>query len=158
MVYYLPLEKNLIDTFDFVEDINDFGELSNKVMIFNKYFIIVPDGQIPKLKKEVLQLTSTERSKYETNSLNLLHILDHIEKDSNNSTSFFIHLLKLSKAAKSLPTSSSDVEQVFSDIKLIKTLLRNKLSAEKVEAILLLIQSYGNQRQIIIKKKIIQLI
>ena len=84
-----------------------------------------------------------------------MHIWDRIENDHSNSLNLTL-LPKLANAAQSLPTSSADVEQTFSGVKLIKTLLRNKLSAENIEAILLIIQSYGKQRKIIIEKKLVQ--
>ena len=61
-------------------------------------------------------------------------------------------------AAQTLPTSSSGVEQTFSGVKLIKTLLRNRLSADKVEAILLILQSYGGKKKIEISDKLVSLL
>ena len=86
----------------------------------------------------------------------MIEVWDRIEDDVTNGFQFTV-LPKLVKMAQSLPTSSSDVEQTFSGIKLIKTLLRNRLSAEKIESILLIIQAYGGKKKIDIDKKLIEL-
>ena len=156
MINYLPLDKSITETLDFVNDISDFGALTSKLMDFNKYFKVVDESQIPELKKYILKLTSTKRSKYEKDAHNVFHVWDRIEQDQSNNIHFVL-LPKLANIAQSLPTSSADVEQTFSGVKLIKTLLRNKLSAEKVEAILLLIQAFGKRKSIIIEKKIVEL-
>ena len=156
MVYYLPLEDKIIETFDFIQDINNYGDLLNKTLEFNNHFKILEDSQLPELKKEILKLTSQRRSKYEQGAANMIEVWDRIEDDVTNGFQFTV-LPKLVKMAQSLPTSSSDVEQTFSGIKLIKTLLRNRLSAEKIESILLIIQAYGGKKKIDIDKKLIEL-
>ena len=157
MIFYLPLEGSIIDSFDFVHAISDFSELSTKALEFNNYFGVIDNSQIPDLKKEIIKLTSRRRSKYENGTSDILHIWDNIEQD--NSEGFkFILLPKLVNAAQTLPTSSSGVEQTFSGVKLIKTLLRNRLSADKVEAILLILQSYGGKKKIEISDKLVSLL
>jgi len=65
MVSSLPLEDNIIETFDFIQGINNYGDPLNKTLEFNKHFKILEDSQLPELKKESLKLTSQRRSKYE---------------------------------------------------------------------------------------------
>ena len=156
MTYYLPLENSVIETFDFIQDINNFGDLLNKSLEFNNYFKILDDLQISNLKEEILKLTSQKRSKYEHGATNMIEVWDRIEEDMTSGFQFTL-LPKLAKIAQSLPTSSSDVEQIFSGIKLIKTLLRNRLSAEKIESILLIIQAYSGKKQIEIDNNLLKL-
>ena len=54
MINYLPLDKSITETLDFVNDISDFGALTSKLMDFNKYFKVVDESQIPELKKKFL--------------------------------------------------------------------------------------------------------
>jgi len=157
MIFYLPLEGSIIDSFDFIHALSDFSELSSKALHFNNYFNIVDDSQIGDLKKEIVKLTSRRRSKYEQGTSDILHIWDRIEQDNSENFKFTL-LPKLVNAAQSLPTSSSDVEQTFSGVKLIKTLLRNRLSVDKVEAILLILQSYGGKQKIVINEKLLFLL
>ena len=156
MIYYLPLEGSVINSFDFMHAISDFSELSAKALDFNSYFGIIDNSEIPDLKKEIIKLTSSRRSKYEQGTSDILHVWDRIEQD--NSENFKFKLLpKLVSAAQALPTSSSDVEQTFSGVKLIKTLLRNRLSADKVEAILMILKAYGGKKKIEISEKLVSL-
>ena len=156
MIFYLPLEDNIIETFDFIQDISNYGDLLGKTLEFNNYFKILEESQISDLKNEILKLTSQKRSRYDQGATNMIEVWDKLEEDVSNGYQFSL-LPKLVKIAQSLPTSSSDVEQAFSGIKLIKTLLRNRLSAEKIESILLIIQAYGGKKRIKIDKKLVDL-
>ena len=127
--------------------------MDDKVDVFNRYFGIIEQEQTAKLREEVRKLASRKRSKYEDENSNILKVWDRIERDKADGFEFVL-LPRLVRAAQSLPTSSSDVEQGFSLIKLVKSLLRNQLKEESLEAIMLIIQEYSN-RQIIISNDLV---
>ena len=143
---YLPLNHKTIDTLDLVQDFCNFGYMDEKVSILNNYFGIIGQEKAAELRAEVRKLASRKRSKYEDGkSNNILQVWDNIERDKTDG--FVFHLLpQIVRAAQALPTTSSDVEQGFSMIKLVKTLIRNQLKEESLEAIMLIIQEYSNRR------------
>jgi len=56
-------------------------------------------------------------------------------------------LPNIAKATQDLPTTSSDVEQAFSYVKLIKTEKRSRLKEQTLEAILLIWSFFKNRRE-----------
>ena len=124
-------------------------------MEFNKKFKIIQEPELPQLKEEIRRLAARKRYLYVNESKNILHTWDRIERDQTDNFKFVL-LPKLAKAAQSLPTSSSDIEQSFSQMKLVKTLLRNSLKNESLEAILLIVQEF-NKKKIVISDEFVTL-
>ena len=55
-------------------------------------------------------------------------------------------LSKISNFALTLPTSSADIEQAFSVMKLIKTGIRNRLTEGSLESLMLIFQEYQENK------------
>ena len=64
---------------------------------------------------------------------------------------------KLARLAESLPTSSATIEQSFSNIKLIKTDLRNRLGELSLEGLILVGQEFRSEKKIIIEEPMLSL-
>jgi len=58
----------------------------------------------------------------------------------NNEKAGYGRLALVAKAAQTLPTSFTNIEQTFSESKLLKTYLRNQMSEKSLEALLLISQ------------------
>lgn len=156
IIEYLPYDTKVIDTFDFAEKTSNFSELDEKVIVFNNFFKLIKEEDIPQLRTEIMKVCSKKSFQNSEVSKHILHYWDRIEVDKQDDTSIIL-LPKLVKAAHALPTSSSDVEQCFSGMKLVKTLLRNRLSEERLEAILLIIQEYKDKKALVITSEMLNL-
>ena len=61
---------------------------------------------------------------------------------------------KIVRFAETLPTSSAPLEQSFSIIKLLKTDIRNSLSEESLEGLILIGEEYREKKQVIVTEKL----
>jgi len=77
---------------------------------------------------------------------------DLLERHEN-----FEILARLVKIAETLPTSSSPLEQSFSVIKLLKTDIRNSISEESLEGLILIGDQYRDTGKIFVTEKMIDL-
>ena len=125
---YLPLADPIIESLDFVRLLGSYEQLSSKIHHFNKHFKITNPEH---LTTELARLQSEGFDIYRDLTSNTLKLWDKIENNG------YIHLPQVAKVAHILPTSSADVEQTFSDMKLFKNLLRNRLNEASLEALLL---------------------
>ena len=154
---YLPLDDAIVGCLDFVS-LYDFKDkinlLKEKVMFFNQKFNIVSeqDFEAAILEIDNLQECSLEFEKTvaKKSSLDFWSLIEH------NFGSNVYHLSQIWRAAHSLPTSSSNMEQSFSKMKLIKSLLRSSLQEDTVQSLLLIAQEYQDVDEIEIPQKLIE--
>lgn len=156
MIKYLPLENEIIDSLDFGHSISNFGELLEKILKFNSYFGIIGETDISELIEEIKTLSSRKASFYTENTNNLLEVWTNIEKDQNFNFEFKL-LPLIFRAAQSLPITSSNVERAFSGIKLVKTLIRNKLSDLRLSSIYMIIEQYQDTKMFNINQEVLNL-
>ena len=156
MHIYLPLDNELINSLDFGQTFFNFGEFLEKILKFNSYFDIIGKEEIPDLILEIKSLTSRNTSWYTENTKSLLEIWANIEKDESFGIKFKL-LPQIFRAAQSLPITSSNIERAFSGIKLIKTLIRNKLSEDRLLSICMIIEEYQDSGKFPICKNLLEL-
>lgn len=156
MIVYLPLTNDVIDTLDFVYSFSNYGELSEKILTFNSYFEIIGKAEIPELLSEIKTLSSRKSSFYTEGTQNILEIWSRIEKDESFGCKFQL-LSKIFRAAQSLPITSSNIERAFSSIKLVKTLLRNQLSEDRLSSIYMIIEEFQEKGKLPIDKTMLDL-
>ena len=150
MMEYFPLNDDLVAILDFVELKDDYTILKKKIKDFNKKFNIIKEENKVKLKEELVKLRNIKIEFYRSNSLNLLHMWNRIEKEEK-----LEFLPQIFKVAQTLPTSSASLEQSFSIIKLSKTHLRNKLSQPSLEGIVYIGQEFRDKIDIEISQKMV---
>ena len=136
LAFYLPLDDEVIEMLDFVELADEQAIIEAKIRSFNERFKIIQDDQKQKFEEELVKLSSKSFNFYRKGKKNTLHIWDHLEEDG------FINLSNIAWIAHSLPTSSANIEQSFSQFKLIKTNKRNRLSQSNLESLLLITDHY----------------
>ena len=152
---YLPLEDNILEIIDFIELKEGFSLLKEKIYNFNEKFHIISENEKTLLKTELLNLKGLLPSKiqhYKNSSSSLLHMWDILEKEEN-----FKILSKFARLAQTLPTSSAPIEQSFSVIKLLKTDLRNSLTEESLEGLILIGEEFRDRNQLLITEKLLSL-
>lgn len=150
---YLPLENELVNDLDFVELKDTYVILKQKMKrLCDKFNLFQNEEEKVVFKNELLQLKNLKAEYYRETSQNTLNMWDRIEKMEK-----WTLIPKLVRIAESLPTSSATIEQSFSNIKLLKNDLRNRLSELSLEGLILVGQEFRNKQKIPINEKIIQL-
>ena len=66
------------------------------------------------------------------------------------------YLPMLARIAHILPTSSADVEQTFSNVKLFKNLLRNRLSESSLESLILVDEELRIKKKLTVSEDMLQ--
>ena len=144
---YLPYQDAIVDASDFLTcDEYKIGKpldlvLIGKIAVINSHLNIIPKEDIPSLNAEIINITTMGNlsalvQSSNGDSLDLWdRILTRFRKEQ------IPNLSKIWLAMHALPTSSADVEQGFSTMKMVKTDLRNRLKEETLEAILILNQN-----------------
>lgn len=138
----MPFENEMLGIVDFLELKDKYVTLEQKLAKFNDMFQVVEKEELRnEVFSQLLRLRDTGFDFYCQNSMETSrNIWATIEKSKK-----YPALIKFAKLAQILPTSSADIEQAFSIIKLFKTEQRNSLSAESLEGCLLINQKYkGN--------------
>lgn len=130
---YLPLQDKLVGVLDFVQLRGSTGEIKDKMVQFNNKFKIIKPEE---LQHEFGNLMADGIEKYRKEDDAVLSMWNAIEKAG------YRKLAMLANAAQTLPSGSSDIENTFSETKLFKTLLRNQLSDQSLEALLLIDQEF----------------
>ena len=150
-IYYLPLEEEIMNNVNFVQMKGPFSIFKKKILQFNKKFNIIKENQSSALSDEFNQLQAkTFNYFHQSNESNsLVALWDLVEEHG------YCLISSIAKAAMALPTSSSDVEQLFSLVKQVKTLTRSSLSVDNLEGILLLSQEYKERSSGIITEDLI---
>ena len=116
--------------------------MNEKIEKFNKYFAIIPEESSSGLRTEVRKLASKQHFKYnDEQDFSILRVWDNIERDKSDSFELKI-FPQIIRAVQALPTSSVGIEQTFSTVKLVKTLIKNQLGPESLEATLLIMQAF----------------
>ena len=153
MIFYLPLEEEVMNNLAFVEMRGPFSIFKNQMLQFNKRFNIIKEDQLSALTSEFNQLQAkTLNYFHQINDNNSILALWDIVEDHG-----YVLIPLIAKAAMILPTSSSNIEQLFSIFKQVKTLIRNSLNTDNLEAILLLSQEYKERNSRIITQELLHL-
>ena len=144
---YLRLDDKLIDSFDIVTFPLDIDEFKKKTLLINNKFGIIPQIEEQKLVQEIKDLMTQNLLWARVGCLgSSISLLDLIEMSYPNR---FPLLSQIMRYLHSLPTTSANVEQSFSVMKLFKTDLRNNLKEETLQSLLLIHQKYQKEPIII---------
>lgn len=151
---YLPFNDPILDCLDFVALIDTPERpFVEKILAFNEKFQIVAQKDIQNLSLEAMTLCSRIPHYLNLNKVkDSLHLWDIIQKSER-----FIYLHLVVRAAQTLPTSSSTIEQTFSVLGLFKDEKRSKLSKEGLEGLILLHQSFPKEKTFDIPKKLVSM-
>ena len=150
---YLPLENNLVNILDFVELKDNAVTFKEKLKIFCEEFKLnQSEDEKKQLKDELIQIRNLKTEFYRETSRNVLEMWDRIERIEKLTL-----IPRLVRFAESLPTSSATIEQSFSNIKLIKTDLRNRLGELSLEGLILSGQEFRSEQKIPINESMISL-
>ena len=135
---HLSLKDEVVQLVDFVELKAPPHILENKILKFNNLFHIFPKESIPQITQEITKLVNIDIKKDQVLSKNSsLHLWDRIERISN-----FKYLPMIFRMAHVLPTSSADMEATFSQVKLIRTAIRNRLKPETPHSLLSICEEF----------------
>lgn len=138
---YLDIKNEIIDIIDFVKLEDDEKIFKDKILKYNNELQIISSAEIPNLKKEIetkFENKFTIEYNKKTAQANALFLWDLIERSSKPET--YKLLGSIIKSAHVIPVSSAGIEQSFSSFKYIKTDIRNRLSSETFEALILINQ------------------
>jgi len=149
---YLPFEDKLVDILDFVSLKDPISVFKKKLLYFCDFFNLLTEEDKPVLQEELIKLKSAKISFYQDSSSSILHMWDRIKlKEKLNL------IAKIVYYTESLPTTSAGLEQSFSQVKLMKTDLRNRLGEETLEGLMLISQEFGEKAGLEINEKVIEL-
>ena len=127
---YLPPNDNILLSLEFLLQFRgDPVALKKNILLFNNKYTIVNEEE---LNTELNNLIADGIYKYWANDV--FEMWD-ILQDAG-----YPKLTMISRAAQTFPTSSANIEQTFSEIKLLKSNLRNQLSDKSLEALLIIRQ------------------
>ena len=165
LLEYLPLKDKIIDVLDFVSIPSNSREFKNKVLVFNSEFKIVSKEEEQMLMAEITDLMSLNigwvRVESKGSSLRMWDIIEstyvHTDQNSGFISKRFPLLSSIIRTAHSLPTSSSNIEQSFSLMKLLKNDLRNNISEKSLRSLMMFCQHFSNEERIAIPKRLIEL-
>ena len=153
LLYYLPFHDDIINSVDFLEMKEKTSELEEKILKLNQIFKIVEEEELrTQVFPQLLRLREINFSQVMSEENDLA--LDFWCKISQHGQ--YPSLIKFFRLAQTLPTSSSDIEQAFSILKLFKNNQRNRLSEKSLEGLMLIHQEYAN-KEIVISKRALQL-
>jgi len=147
LLYYLPFDDELVKTLDFVCLSHEHDELKKKILSFNKEFNIISFDKINELSKEIAELNEENMFLFRKDAKkSSLYLWDLIKQANNYPAEDFRykHLDKIFKIAHALPTSSANVEQSFSMLKLIQSSIRNRLHEETIQALMMISEEFRN--------------
>jgi len=152
LAIYLPYEEKLVDTFDFVDLKDSLIIFKTKLKEFCDYFNLLTEEDKPLLQEELIKLKSIKINYYRDNSHSTLHMWDLLKAQEN-----LVLIPKIIHFAETLPTTSAGIEQSFSQIKIFKTDLRNRLNEESLEGLILISQEFVQSGRISIDERMMQL-
>jgi len=150
---YFNFADEVIEAADFLELDSSYHILKSKISKFNSIFKLFSEEELKQSFDELLVLRDEGTNKYRDNtSKSSLSLWNNI-----NETQAFPLLVKIANLALTLPTSSSDVEQIFSIMKLFKSDQRNSLAEASLEGLLLVHQEFKNNGKIEITNDLVEL-
>lgn len=152
LIKYLPFNNKILTNLSFIEFNAPYEELITNIQIFNNCFGIFDQQYLTdKIFPQVLALRTFGFNKYKTSSKESPFLIwNNISKSQK-----YPDLCKIARFALTLPTSSSNIEQAFSLIKLYRTSQRNRLKDETLEGLTLMKEEYKNLDKIVISSKVI---
>jgi len=154
LIEHLPFTDEVIKIVDLIELKDKHLEIERKLRDFNKLFQIVNDDEMKNqvlpqlLRLKEIGIEYSQRNEKDTSFDIWKRVIDSGKYPS---------LVKFVKFIQVLPTSSSDIEQAFSIIKLFRTNQRNRLSAKSLEGLILIHQEYQGEKNIILPKNLLNL-
>ena len=149
---YLPLEDKLIEILDFIDLKDPLSAFKQKLKFFCEYFNILKEEEKATLQDELVSLKQIRIDYYQDSSLNTLHMWDRIQAKENLTI-----IPRMIKFAESLPTTSAGIEQSFSQIKLLKSDLRNRLHESTLEGLILISEEFKAKKAISIDERVLKL-
>jgi len=145
----LPILDETVVTLDFVQLKGDSNLIKKQMQSFNNQYKIIDNEA---LNNEFSNLVSEGISKYcFDNNFTILEMWDNIERSG------YHNLALLAKVAQTLPTSSANIEQTFSEVKLFKTKQRNQLNERSLESLLIVNQELKLLPKFKVSDKLIEL-
>ena len=128
LITYLPLRDKIINILDFVSIPPMGREFKDKVLMFNREFNLVPPSEEQTLVAEINDLMTLNiawvRIDSKGPSLKMWDIIESTYVKLDDNSKRFSMLPSIIRTAHTLPTSSSNIEQSFSFMKLLKSDLR----------------------------------
>ena len=151
---YLPFKGEIVKTVDFVELKDKYMVLEEKIRKFNNVFQIVNGEELQNLVfPQLLRLRDIGLEYYQRNEKDTaLDIWTRIIQSGK-----YPSLAKFAKFSQALPTSSSDLEQAFSIIKLFRTNQRNRLAENSLEGLILIHQEFQGNENIKLPENVLRL-
>ena len=149
---YLPYQDKLVQILDFVELKESMPIFKQKLKRFCDFFKLIKEEEKSQLQEEFVKLKDIRIDYYQDSSKSLLHMWDRIQSNEN------LNLIpKIVFFAEALPTTSAGLEQSFSQIKLLKTDLRNRLEESTLEGLALISQEFSEAKSVQIDDKMVKL-
>jgi len=149
---YLPLEDKLIEILDFIDLKDPLSVFKQKLKFFYEHFNILKEKEKATLQDELVSLKQLRIDYYQDSSLNTLHMWDQIQVKENLTI-----IPRIIKFAESLPTTNAGIEQSFSQIKLLKSNLRNRLHGSTLEGLILISEEFKAKKTISIGERVLKL-
>lgn len=165
LLYYLPINDHLVQILDFVTIPLDAKEFKKKILHFIKTFKDSFQYEESEVIKEINELVTIDlswaRVEASGSSLKLWSLIDstftNIDPNSGEKKKKFPLLSNIFLTAHSLATSSASVEQSFSLIKYLKNDLRNSLSEQTLQSLVLFSQEYKEHDSLNISDELMEL-
>lgn len=148
---YLPFQNKLVESLDFVDLKDSLTVFKQKLTYFCDYFHLLTEEDKPLLLEELARLKNIKISHYQENSSSLLHMWDKIQTQEK-----LVLIPKLAYFAEALPTTSAGIEQSFSQIKLFKSDLRNRLSEATLEGLVFIFQEFQENNTVCVSEKLMK--
>ena len=147
---YLPYDDKLVDILDFVTLKDPISIFKKKLMDFCEFFKLLKEKEKPMLQEELVKLKNVTISNYQDSSSSILHMWDRLQSNEK------LNLIpKIAYFAETLPTTSAGLEQSFSQVKLLKTDIRNRLSEETLEGLMFVTQEITPKSGLNIDEKVL---
>ena len=119
---------------------------------FCEYFKLLAEEDKLILQEELVKLKNMRINYYIDSSSGILHMWDRIQTNER------LQLIpKIVYFAETLPTTSAGLEQSFSQVKLLKTDIRNRLQEATLEGLVLVSQEFYEKTGLDIDEKMIKL-
>ena len=165
LLYYLPIEDDSIKSLSFLCLDGNKNELKSKILNFNETYKIVPEDQEKFVLEEINDLLSQQitwiRRVANGSSLNFWNLIEQTYDKEDPKTKEIQHrypyLSKIFRTAHAFAPSSSNVEQCFSVLKLLKSELRNSLKEKTLESLILLHEQLKDNQPILISERLIEI-
>ena len=165
LTYYLPIQDELLRALDFISLPQNSLQMKQNILNFNRKFKLIPEDQENLIIAEINDLMKLNinwiRVSSQNSSLKMWDFIEstfnNIDKKTKKVIQRFPLLSIIFRTVHAFPTSSANVEQVFSLMKLLKSPLRNNMSEKTLHSLVLFSQEYTEERVIDVPVRLIEL-